>query len=69
MKIDLLYDIIGSYSYTIDLEDYIDKDEWEEMTDEEQSAFVFDLGERLRQEAERDCYDYSLGEMEDWEEV
>ena len=67
MKINLMYEVIGSFPYEIDLEDYIDKEEWEEMTYEERDAFLFDLSIRLHSKAERELGDWSLGEMEDWE--
>jgi hypothetical protein len=72
MKINLMYDIVGSYPYEIDLEDYVDEEEygkpWEELTVEEKNIFLFDLGSKLQNEAEREFGDWSLGEMEDWEE-
>lgn len=72
MKITLMYDIIGSYPYEINLEDYFDEKEygkpWEELTKEEKDEFLFDLGIDLRYEAEKELGDWSLGEMEDWEE-
>ena len=72
MKINLMYDIVGSYPYTIDLEDYFDEEEygkpWEELTEEEKNTFLFDLGGQLRVAAEREFSDWSLGDMEDWEE-
>ena len=72
MKITLMYDIVGSYPYTIDLEDYFDEEEygkpWEELTDEEKDEFLFDLGIDLQYDAERELGEWSLGEMEDWKE-
>ena len=72
MKINLMYDIVGSYPYTIDLEDYFSEEEygkpWEELTEEEKNTFLFDLGGQLRVAAEREFSDWSLGDMEDWEE-
>lgn len=71
MKINLMYDIVGSYPYEIELEDYFDEEEygksWEEMTYEERDAFLFDLSIRLHGKAEKELGDWSLGEMEDWE--
>ena len=66
MKITFNYDIIGSYPYTVDLEDYIEEEEWEKMTEEEQDDFMFDLGYKLQYDAERECSDWSLGEMENY---
>lgn len=72
MKINLMYDIVGTYPYEIDLEDYFDEEEygkpWEELTEEEKDEFLFDLGSKLQYKAEREFGDWSLGEMEDWEE-
>lgn len=72
MKINLMYDIVGSYPYGIDLEDYFNEEEygkpWEELTEEEKDKFLFDLGDKLQYDAEREFGDWSLGEMEDWEE-
>ncbi len=67
-----MYDIIGSYPYEIELEDYFDEEEygkpWEELTKEEKDKFLYSLGDELHREAERDFGDWSLGEMEYWEE-
>jgi hypothetical protein len=67
-----MYDIVGSYPYEIDLEDYFDEEEygksWEELTNEEKDKFLFSLGNKLQYEAEKEFGDWSLGEMEDWEE-
>lgn len=72
MKINLMYDIVGTYPYTIDLEDYFDEEEygkpWEELTEIEKESFLYDLGHQLHYDAERELGDWSLGEMEDWEE-
>lgn len=72
MTISLMYDIIGSYPYTIDLEDYFDEDEygkpWEELTKEEKDDFLYDLSCQLHPYAERELSDWSLGDMESWEE-
>ena len=73
MKINLMYDIVGSYPYEIELEDYFDEEEygkpWEELTEDEKNEFLFDLGCQLQPAAEKELSDWSLGEMEDWEEV
>lgn len=73
MKINLMYDIVGTYPYTIDLEDYFNEDDygkpWEELTEDEKNEFLFDLGCQLQLAAERELSDWSLGDMEDWEEV
>ena len=71
-KITLMYDIVGSYPYEIDLEDYFDEEEygkpWEELTDEEKDNFLYKLGYELQYKAEKEFGDWNLGEMEDWEE-
>lgn len=68
-----MYGIVGSYPYTIDLEDYFDEEEygksWEELTEEEKSDFLFGLGNQLQEAAEREFSDWSLSSMEDWEEA
>lgn len=68
-----MYGIVGSYPYTIDLEDYFDEEKygksWEELTEEEKSDFLFDLGNQLQEAAEREFSDWSLSSMEDWEEA
>ena len=73
MKINLMYDIVGSYPYEIELEDYFDEEEygkpWKELTKEEKDKFLYDLGMNLQHQAEREFNDWSLGDMEDWEEV
>ena len=73
MKISLMYEIVGSYPYEIELEDYFDEEEygksWEELTNEEKDEFLHGLGDELQYDAEREFNDYSLGVMEDWEEV
>jgi hypothetical protein len=72
MKINLMYDIVGSYPYEIELKDYFDEEEygksWEELTKEEKDDFLFNLGDELQYKAEREFGDWSLGVMEDWEE-
>lgn len=72
MKISLIYNIVGSYPYEIELYDYFDEEEygkpWEELTDDEKNEFLYDLGVKLQYQAEREFADWSLGEMEDWEE-
>lgn len=72
MKISLMYEIIGSYPYTIDLEDYFDEEEygkpWEELTEIEKEGFLYDLSHQLHCDAEREFSDWSLGDMEYWEE-
>ncbi len=69
-KITLMYDIVGSYPYEIDLEDYFDEEEyrkpWEELTNEEKDKFLYRLGDELQYDAEKEFGDWSLGEMEDW---
>ena len=71
MKVNLMYDIVGTYPYEIELEDYFDEEEYgksqDELTYEERDDFLSDLGIKLRYEAERELGDWSLGEMEDWE--
>lgn len=73
MKINLMYDIIGSYPYEIELEDYFDEEEygkpWKELTQKEKDNFLYDLGWELHYQAEKELSDWSLGEIEDWEEV
>ena len=73
MKINLMYGIVGSYPYTIDLENYFDEEKygksWEELTEEEKSDFLFDLGNQLQGDAEREFSEWSLSSMEDWEEA
>lgn len=70
-KVDIRYDIVGSYSYTVDLDEYADDilDEygkpWEELSDDEKDEFMYGLGNELCQTAEAEC-DYSLGEIWSW---
>lgn len=72
MRVSLFYDIVGSYPYEIETEEYFDEEEygkpWEELTHEEKDDFLRDLGAELQHEAEREFGDWSLGDMEDWEE-
>lgn len=72
MRVSLFYDIVGSYPYEIEIEEYFDEEEygkpWEELTKAEKDDFLRDLGAELQYEAEREFGDWSLGGMEYWEE-
>lgn len=71
MEVDILYEVVGSYPFTVDLDEYEDEilDEygkpWEELSDSEKDEFLLELGYRLYQTAEYES-DYSLGQIEGW---
>ena len=71
MEVDILYEVVGSYPFTVDLDEYEDDilDEygkpWEELSDSEKDEFLLELGYRLYQTAECES-DYSLGQIEGW---
>ena len=71
MKIDILYDVVGSYPFTVDLDEYeddiLDKygRPWEELSDSEKDDFIYDLSYELYQTAEAES-EYSLGQVDGW---
>ena len=71
-SVDILYEVIGSFPYTVDLDKYEDDildrygKPWEELSDSEKDDFIYDLGYELYQTAEAES-DYSLGEVESWQ--
>ena len=72
-SVNIRYSIVGSYCYTVDLDEYADDilDEyekpWEELSDDEKDEFMLELGYQLYQTAEAES-EYSLGEVESWED-
>lgn len=73
MKVDILYEVVGSYPLEVDLDGYEDDilDEygkpWEELSDDEKDEFLYDLGHELYQRAESES-EYSLGSIEGWDD-
>jgi hypothetical protein len=71
MKVDILYEVVGSYPFEVDLDEYEDDilDEyekpWEELSDSEKDEFLCNLGYDLYNAAESESY-YSLGQIEGW---
>lgn len=72
-SVDIKYAIVGSYNYTVDLDEYADDildkygKPWEELTDDEKDEFMLELGYELHQTAEAES-DYSLAEVECWQD-
>jgi len=73
MTVDILYEVVGSYPHTVDLDEYEDEifekyeKPWEELSDNEKDEFLYDLGHELYQVAESES-EYSLGKIEGWED-
>jgi hypothetical protein len=73
MIVDILYEVVGSYPHTVDLDEYEDDilekygKPWEELSDSEKDEFIYDLGHELYQVAESES-EYSLGQVESWED-
>jgi hypothetical protein len=71
MEVEILYEIVGSYHHTVNLDEYADDilDEygkpWEELSDDEKNEFMLELGHQLYHTAEAES-DYSLGAVEAW---
>ena len=71
--VNIKYAIVGSYCYTVDLDEYADDildgygKPWEELSDDEKDEFMLGLGYELHQTADVES-DYSLGEVESWED-
>lgn len=72
-SVNISYAIVGSYSYTVDLDEYADdilneyEKPWEELSDDEKDEFMLELGYQLYQTAEAES-EYSLAEVESWED-
>lgn len=54
MEIAIKYPVCSDYFHTIRLEDHIDLEEWEAMTQEEKNKFIENLSTELFFEAQRD---------------
>ena len=73
MTVNILYEVVGSYSFTVDLDEYEDDildrygKPWEDLLDWEKDDFMYDLGHELYQTAEAES-EYSLGQIESWED-
>ena len=72
-EIDIMYEIVGSYRHTVDLDEYeediLDRygKPWDELTEDERLEFAYNLGIELLQTAEAES-DYSLGTVEGYED-
>lgn len=53
MEIAIKYPVCSDYFHTIDLENYINFEEWKAMTQEEKNNFIENLSSELFFEAER----------------
>lgn len=54
MEIAIKYPVCSDYFHTVRLEDHIDLEEWEAMTQEEKNDFINNLSKDLLWEAQRD---------------
>lgn len=64
-NVTLNFDVIGFYSVTLDVDDYLlEEDNWDEMTKEEQIDFILDnLEDDGYDIATRNC-DFNIGSLE-----
>ena len=67
-KLELGFEIVSNFFFEIDTDDYIDSEEWENMTKEEKSEWVKDHECELQMDAERESSD-SLGVLEQWKDL
>lgn len=67
-QLELGFEIISNFFFTIDTDDYIEPEEWENMTKEEKSEWIKDHEFDFQREAERESGD-SLGILERWEDL
>lgn len=54
MEIAIKYPVCSDYFHTINLEDYINLEEWEAMAQEEKNAFIEKLSDDLFYKAQND---------------
>ena len=67
MEIEIKYPIVSDYYHTVRLEDHIDLEEWEAMTQEEKNDFIENLANDLFSEAQRDVDGgFSIIDAEGW---
>lgn len=67
-KIQLGFAICSNYYHEIDTDDYLDSEEWDNMTTEEKSDWIQDREFEFQREAESYCSE-SLAELTDWEDL
>ena len=67
-KVELGFEIVSNFFTTIDTDDYIDSEEWENMTTEEKSEWIKDHECELQMDAERESSE-SLGDLEQWKDL
>lgn len=67
-QLELGFEIVSNYFTTIDTDDYIEPEEWEDMTKEEKSKWIKDHEFDFQMEAERESGD-SLGNLQQWEDL
>lgn len=67
-QLELGFEIVSNFYFTIDTDDYIEPEEWENMTKEEKSEWIKDHEFGFQMEAERESGD-SLGNLEQWEDL
>lgn len=67
-QLELGFEIVSNYFTTIDTDDYIEPEEWENMTKEEKSEWIKDHEFDFQMEAERESGD-SLGNLEQWKDL
>ena len=67
-QLELGFEIVSNFFFTINTDDYIDSEEWENMTKEEKSEWIKDHEFDFQMEAERESGD-SLGNLEQWEDL
>lgn len=67
-ELELGFEIVSNFFFTINTDDYIDSEEWESMTKEEKSEWIKDHECELQMDAERESSD-SLGVLEQWKDL
>ena len=67
-KIQLGFEICSNYYHEIDTDDYLDSEEWDNMTTEEKSDWIQDREYEFQLEAERNCSESLVG-LTDWEDL
>jgi len=67
-QVELGFEIVSNFFTTIDTDDYIDSEEWENMTKEEKSEWIRDHEVEFQMDAERESSD-SLGPLEQWKDL
>ena len=67
-KVELGFEIVSNFFTTIDTDDYIDSEEWENMTTEEKSEWIKEHECEFQMDAERESSD-AIGPLEEWKDL